>query len=158
MKKTIFTTIVLALITSASAFAQKPDVTENFDINGIKIESVVNDTIIKSKLGTPTREGFLDGMMGYWFEKTFIGIGIDDGKVYEIFVRDSKFPVMTDIFEGGIRVGDNASEVKAKIREKTRNEIHENDKGFIVGSHDYHIDFGVANGKITLISFGTESI
>lgn len=128
MKKTIFITLALALMASASTFAQKPDVTENFDINGIKMGEFVNDSIIRSKLGTPTQKEIVDGMTGYCYGETFIGIGIDDSKVYVIFVRDSRFPVMTDIFDGGIRVGDNASEVKAKIREKTRNEIHENDK------------------------------
>lgn len=43
MKKTIFITVVLALMVSVSAFAQKPDVTENFDINGIKMRSVVGN-------------------------------------------------------------------------------------------------------------------
>ncbi len=66
MKSTIFTTLVLTLMVSVSAFAQKPDVTENFDINGIKIESVVNDSIIRSKLGVPTNiEDLLSGEIIY---------------------------------------------------------------------------------------------
>ena len=148
---------MLALITSASAFAQKPDVTENFDINGIMLGSDVNESMLSSKFGTPTSiEVVGPGFISYNYGES--GICVINGSMVSVLICNRELPVMTDIFDGGIRVGDNASEVKAKIREKTRNEIHENDKGFIVGSHDYHIDFGVANGKITLISFGTESI
>ena len=92
MKKTKFITMVLAsLVLSVSAFAQKPDIRESFEVNGIKMGDVVNDSIIRSKLGSPTREGIIDGMFGYWFGDTFVG---------------------------GIRVGDDANKVKAKIREK----------------------------------------
>lgn len=156
MKKTIFTTIVLTLMVSVSAFAQKPDVTENFDINGIKIGSVVSASVIRDKIGAPTHIDNSHGEVYYYYGESELCAQPDILVSAIVYNRD--LPVMTYIFDGGIRVGDNASEVKAKIRQKTRNEIHETDKGFIAGSYDYHVSFGVSNGKITSISFHLESI
>ena len=156
MKKTIYISLLLALIVSVSAHAQKPDVTENFDINGIIVGSEVNDRILSSKLGSPTSvEVVGPGFIIYNYGQS--GICVINNDLMSVSVADREFPVMTTIFDEGIKVGDNASKVKAKIQEKTRNEIHETDKGFIVGNYDYHVSFGVSNGKITLISFDLES-
>ena len=152
LKPRIFLALVLTLMSSISAHAQKPDIRESFEVNGIKMGDVVNGSIIRSKLGSPTREGIIDGMFGYWFGDTFVGIGIGDNKVYSIAVRDSRFPVMTNTFEGGIRVGDDANKVKSKIRQETRNEIREFDGGFLAGDYEFHICFDVSNGVITSIS------
>lgn len=152
LKPRIFLALVLTLMSSISAHAQKPDIRESFEVNGIKMGDVVNDSIIRSKLGRPTREGIIDGMYGYWFGDTFVGIGIGDNKVYSIAVRDSRFPVMTNTFEGGIRVGDDANKVKSKIRQETRNEIREFDGGFLAGDYEFHICFDVSNGVIISIS------
>ena len=153
MKRSILISLLLMLIASISTFAQKPYIVENFDINGVKLGSMVSDAILLSKFGTPSRVKTEDdtNITYNYYGKT--SIGIYDGKVYDILVRDSKFPVLTDIIEGGIRVGDNAAKVKAKIRQIATGEIIETDKGFLAGTNDVHVRFDVSSRKITAIIY-----
>ncbi|MBR0297627.1 MAG: hypothetical protein IJR01_01475 [Bacteroidales bacterium] len=153
MKRSILITLLLMLIALISTFAQKPCITEIFDINGLKIGSAVTDSIIKSKLGAPSRVeiGSIPGYLVYYYGES--SIGVENGEVIAISVRDSKFPVMTFIFEGGIRVGDNAEEVKAKILQNTRSIITETSRGFKAGNYDDNVHFRVSNGEITEISY-----
>ena len=80
-----------------------------------------------------------------------------NNELTSIIVYDNLFPVLTSIIEGGVRVGDNAEEVKAKIRQKTTGDIIETDKGFMVGTYDVHVSFDVSLRKITSISYHLES-
>lgn len=156
MKRSILITLLLMLIASFSSFAQKACITEIFDINGLKIGSAVTDSIIKSKLGAPSRidnEG--RGEIFYYYGETELCIMY--GILSSIIVFDNQFPVLTSIIEGGVRVGDNAEEVKAKIRQKTTGDIIETDKGFMVGTYDVHVSFDVSLRKITSISYHLES-
>lgn len=156
MKKTILITLLITLIASFSSFAQKPCITEIFDINGLTIGSTITDSIIKSKLGSPSRiDDDGHGETFYYYGETVLCILY--GILSSIIVYDSQFPVLTSIIDGGIRVGDNAEEVKAKILQKTTGDIIETDKGFMVGTYDVHVSFDVSLRKITSISYHLES-
>lgn len=153
MKKTITIVLLLMVFVSVTSFAQKPYIADDFDINGVKLGSMVTDSNLESKLGAPSRVeiGSIPGYLVYYYGES--SIGVENGEVIAISVRDSKFPVMTYIFEGGIRVGDNAEEVKAKILQNTRSIITETSRGFKAGNYDDNVHFRVSNGEITEISY-----
>ena len=158
MKKTILIPLMLTLIASVLAFAQKPYITENFDINGVKLGSIVTDDILLSKFGTPNRVEVDEATKIVYNCYGDTAIGVYGGKVYDIMVLDSRFPVLTCIIAGGIRVGDNAEEVKTKIRQNAVGDIIETDKGFMVGSYDVHISFDVSLRNITAITYYIEGL
>ena len=156
MKRSILITLLLMLIASFSSFAQKAHITNNFDINGVKIGSMVTCSTIKSKFGEPTRiEEVGPGFMFFYYGEN--ELCVINNELTSIIVYDNQFPVLTSIIEGGVRVGDNAEEVKAKIRQKTTGDIIETDKGFMVGTYDVHVSFDVSLRKITSISYHLES-
>ena len=158
MNRSILISLLLMLIASISTFAQKPYITENFDINGIKIGSKVTPEILKRKLGEPTseRETVIPGLIAYCYGASCIGVY--NGEVYEVTLRDNNLSVLTGLFEGGIRVGDNAEEVKAKILKQTKSIITETSMGFKAGNFDDKVNFRVSGGIITEIDYCCESI
>lgn len=140
------------LLTAFSARGQKPYATENFDINGLTIGSVIDNSTLRDVLGEPDSidETFSNEVFLYYGETELCLIS---GVLVSIISRDGAFPLMTSTIEGGIKVGDDVNATINKILRYTASRIIESSTGFIVGSWEDRINFDVKNGKITSISY-----
>ncbi len=130
-----------------------------FDVKGLKIGSKVNTTQIKKTLGNPKSIESSMGETVYNYGET--GFTCIDGVFLDAFIKDSSFPVFTNIISGGIKVGETETSAKNKIKncQQLSDCLIEpiqycKDTGFMVGKYDDWVNFVTdKNGKIVLIIY-----
>ena len=163
MKKSIIITVLCCL--SCIMYGQaKTYAVEVLDINGEKMNSkTYTAKEIKSIFGTPSKiEGTTEEMI-YKFGDC--GVLTANGKIVGFCFNDNTLAAFTNSILGGIKVGDKASEAKAKLRQITSSEIKDfkytyfygTTQGFTVGNRDDKISFLTdSSGIITQISYSIE--
>lgn len=87
------------------------------DVNGVPLWSILNKEQIIEKFGIPDEYYNEDGMYddawqerGYRYGKNYIETC--DGELWEFYIRDNNFKVLTTYFKDGVKVGDHISVFK----------------------------------------------
>ena len=157
----ILLSIFVLLASTVFAYAQKP-YDGCADVKGISRETKCDYAKFVSVFGVPdyyrkvgVPEDGDEMSEVYYFGETYF-VFQNNGELRQFFIRDSRFPVLTNYIKGGIRVGDKFSvfekfEYSKPILKETRDDGTEK---YVLWEDSYDpMYFYVINGSIKTIRY-----